>query len=180
MGYEKFIKSWHRCKVVNYQYMDRILVNISLSRNNTSAIELPLVLARLCSALLSNHHCRFDPSLSQWEMVCKDGFLNNFVWCKFDSKPCLHVETGYPNMVVNTLVPKKHFGRLQWYPPCAHKGRKQVAEGHSAVLQKGKVYYKMNSINVKIFLLHQFYWFRLAFSRKSTKGITPCKCMQSR
>ena len=56
-------------KVVNYQYMDRILVNISLGRNNTSVVELPLVLARSCSTLLSNHHRCFNPNLSQREMA---------------------------------------------------------------------------------------------------------------
>ena len=56
-------------KIVNYQYMDRILVNISLGRNNTSAVELPLVLARSCSTLLSNHHRCFNPNLSQREMA---------------------------------------------------------------------------------------------------------------
>ena len=92
-------------KVVNYEYMDRILVSISLGRNNTSAVELPLVLARPCSTLLSNHYCRFDPSLSQREMLCQDGFLNTFTRCKLGSKPCLHVESFCPNTVVGTLLP---------------------------------------------------------------------------
>ena len=90
-------------KIVNYQYMDRILVNISLGRNNTSAVELPPVLARLCST--TNHHHYFDPSLSQWEMVCQDGFPNTFVRCNLGSKPCLHVDSGCSNMVVSTLLP---------------------------------------------------------------------------
>ena len=89
-------------KVVNYQYMDRILVNISLGRNNTSAVELLLVLARSCTTLLSNHYCRFDPSLSQQEMISQDGFLNTSAICKIGSKACLHVD--YSNMVVGTLL----------------------------------------------------------------------------
>ena len=72
-------------KVVNYQYMDRILVNISLDKNNTSAVELLPVLARSCSILLSNHR-RFDPSVSQPQMVCQDSFLKTFARCKLGSK----------------------------------------------------------------------------------------------
>ena len=137
-------------KVMNHQHMDRILVNISLDRNNTSAVELPPVLARSYSTLLSNHHRHFDPSLSQQEMVCQDGFLNTFARCKLGSKP-LHVDSGCPKMVVGTLLPTflisqstTCIGRHQCFPPCAHTGRKQIVEGHSVVLQKGEVHYQMN------------------------------------
>ena len=76
-------------KIVNYQYMDRILVNIFWGRNNTSAVALPPVPARSCFTLVSNYHRLFDPSLSQREMACQDGFLNTFAKCKLGRKPCL-------------------------------------------------------------------------------------------